>query len=193
MERGRVLIDNRMYYVERNPKGKKEEPPRESNQDFAKRMMNGYLSSFEFTVHSSKTFHALIFRRFMIYFDSSAVLWRETYQKFLDQHTFPQIPMLCLFSTKSHFIVPEFVLQKYLPDSSDWVWQPSVQLSMAQFRRQLVKEQHFGGWPTNAKGQALIPKRTGRMGERYEPPFDSGWAVERPGYVERIRFTASDA
>lgn len=190
MERGRVLTDNRLYY---NPIKVKQERPIESNQEFAQRIEKVYFSDFQFTMKVSKTFHALIFRRFMIYFDSIAVLWRETYQHYLDQHTFPQIPMLCLFSTKAHFVVPEFVCQRYLPDSEDWVWQPSIQLSMAQFRRQLGKEQHFGGWPTNANGKELIPKRTGRMGTRYEPPFDSGWAVERPGYVERIRHSSADA
>lgn len=189
MERRRVLTDNRLYY---NPIKVKQERPIESNQEFAQRIAKGYLSDFTFTTQSSKTFHALLFRRFMIYFDSSAVLWRETYQQILDQHTFSQIPILCLFSTKAHFVVPEFVCQRYLPDSEDWVWQPSLQLSMVQFRRQLVKEQHFGGWPTNAKGKELIPKRTGKIGERYVAPFDSGWAVERPGYVERIRYRHSD-
>lgn len=162
----------------------------------AKRIAEGVLSDFTFEIQKCDSLYALRFRRFMIYCDPNAVMWQEAYQRCIESHSFPHIPMVAMGERerKIRFVVPEFVMQDYLPDSEDWVWQPSVCLNLAQFNRQLVKEQHFGGWLTNANGQELIPKKTGRMGIPYVPEnkesFDSGWAVERPGYVERIRWFA---
>lgn len=162
---------------------------------FVTKIAKTFLSEFRFSYHRqpSHKLSALIFQRFMIYCDPNSDQGHYNYQKCIEDHKFPHIPMLCFFSNQYtpqlEFVIPEFVIQSTLPRYDAWLWQPSVVLTLPKFIIQLRKELYYGGWPKNAKGQQLIPKRTGRIGTPYYPEQDTGWAVERPGYVERIRRT----
>ena len=156
--------------------------------DLAERLLNNqHFSDFEFTLHHTDEVYRLQFKRFMIYCETEIAYWKDGHQRCLDQHVGPHIPIFHFTRSNHHFVVPEFVLYRIMPEYEDWTWQPSVCLNKKEFIVELKKELYFGGWPKNLKGQELIPKRTGRMGVRYEPPVDSGWAVEVPGIVERIR------